>query len=102
MAKLFVGQRVRLVRAISRPDRNGMTGRIRGYDPRHVTTIGTRPAFFVDWDDGERDGYMRDGFSGYVTIPDSIEPILPSGHSAGDFSFSVLMDKCREGEVIPA
>ena len=31
-----------------------------------------------------------------------IEPILPDGHRAGDYSLSELIDRCRAGEGVPA
>lgn len=103
MATFFVGQRVRMVRPVSRLEMKDATGRIRDFNPSAIVPgVGSMSVVLVDWDDGERDGPKALGFSGYATHPDTIEPILPDGRRAGDFSFSELMDKCREGEGIPA
>jgi hypothetical protein len=32
----------------------------------------------------------------------TLEPILPEGHRAGDYSLSELMDRCKHGEGVPA
>jgi hypothetical protein len=38
----------------------------------------------------------------FAPLADQIEPIQPSGHCASDFSYQELMDKCREGQGVPA
>lgn len=101
MSRFFVGQRVRLVRPVKRIEKTGATGRIRGFNPSAVVPgVGAISVVLVDWDDGERDGPRRLGFSGWATDPNSIEPILPSGHRAGDYSLSDLLDRCRAGEGV--
>lgn len=37
-----------------------------------------------------------------VFEPHELEPILPDGHRAGDYSLSELLDRCRAGEGVPA
>ena len=42
--------------------------------------------------------------SGVVVFgyPDEYEPIIPSGERASDYSLSELLDRCKQGEGVPA
>lgn len=89
MSKFFVGQRVRVVRPLRKPESLGEERRIEG---------------FGFWPKSERracDCTIRLD-DGYVVAEFQLEPILPDGHRAGDLSFSELMDKCRAGEGVAA
>ena len=91
MAKFFVGQRVRVIRSVS--GQTGKTGRIthRGVWNRGDrlpcgnkladTILGWCNCFLL-LDDGEK----RPAHS------DNLEPILPEGHKAGDFSYEELLE----------
>lgn len=89
MSKFFVGQRVRIVRTYNYPQMRGVEARIMG--------------FYRDaWDgrkhyDGLELSVRTPHGAPYVALPDELEPILPEGHRAGDYSFHELMDRCREG-----
>lgn len=97
MSRFFVGQRVVLARPMF-PENAGKTGRIRGFCEVEMLFGGVADCE-VDWDDGDRDGFPgSDGFR-HWTATHQLEPILPSGHRSGDYSFTELMDRCRAGEV---
>lgn len=91
MSRFFVGQRVRIVRVIEAQEALGREGRIIGRIHWHecwaVSVDGIGPYY-----DGARYGFDDD----------QLEPILPSGHRAGDYSLSDLLDRCRAGEGVPA
>lgn len=79
--KFFVGQRVKLVRPLRRPERAGLEFRIKG---------------FGFW---PKDGKRRlcdctiELDSGNVVAAFQIEPILPSGHCAGEEGHCEPLDK---------
>lgn len=89
MSKFFVGQRVRVVWAPAHPEFVGFETRI------------DRVAY---------GGFAQLGYEWMVTIQGteyganspSLEPILPDGHRAGDYSLSQLLDSCKQGEGVPA
>lgn len=93
MAKFFVGQRVRLVRAC-KPSNSGLTGRIREIHPEVVGEGGVAINCRCDWDDGTSDAWGHWG-----THTSRLEPILPSGHRAGTESFQELMDRLNTEKV---
>lgn len=102
MAKFFVGQRVKLVRAFDcvSPSVQQAEGFFYGYG---FTDAGfVFPDGFVN--PSECDCYvMWDGLSGpHSQHTDQLEPIQPSGHRAGDYSLSDLLDRCRAGEGVAA
>ena len=93
MSKFFVGQRVRVVAEASAD--YGKETHIRGF------------RMFPDGDPGwEVDLPLLFGpVAGYthaVHRPHNLEPILPDGHRAGDYSLSQLLDRCKQGEGAPA
>lgn len=102
MAKFFVGQPVKLMwkRADSTTDRKvGAEGRIAVVGPWREGEINFRNRvmtsnsdYLVDWNDGD------DSF----VLSSQLEPILPDGHRAGDYSLSELLDRCRAGEGVAA
>lgn len=102
MATFFVGQRVRLVwkSVHSNTARKvGAEGRVAVVGPWRKGEINfrnkvmtTNSDYLVDWSDGD------DSF----VLSSQIEPILPDGHRAGDYSLSELLDRCRAGEGVPA
>jgi hypothetical protein len=88
MATFFVGQRVRIIGCEDMENR-----RYIGDEQRIVRfTVSGYPVL---------DCHPRPNGAN-CCAHHNLEPILPDGHRAGDFSFSELMDKCREGEGIPA
>lgn len=91
MATFFVGQRVRVVRVIEAQEALGREGRIIG-------RIHSHECWAVSVDGiGPRYKGVRYGFD-----DDQLEPILPDGHHAGDYSLSELLDQCKAGEGVPA
>ncbi len=97
MAKFFVGQRVR-VKFVCRPENKVLVG---------LETVVADLCWMPTWDEpiyGVREKPIVFDFGeGWVGFsPDQLEPILPSGHRASDFSFHELMDKCRQGEGVEA
>ncbi len=101
MATFFVGQRVRILFSNHWPQLAGQEGRIVRQANGRVDVYGVRGAWVVApqcWNSE----YPPYGAGHFAPHESQLEPILPEGHRAGDFSFSELMDKCREGEGIPA
>lgn len=106
MAKFFVGQRVRAVRC-NDPRNEGAEG--------NVTHIGCWNAL-----DKLPNGHLasngmdivvmfdRDMYCGFWTLRHAggsqscLEPILPSGHRASEYSLTELLDRCRAGEGVAA
>ena len=98
MSRLFMGQKVRVIRVERYQHLLGAEARVTQLD-----VIGMR-----------LDGSLIDGcvlldipapdMPGKFVAPppDWIEPILPDGHRAGDYSLSELLDRCRAGEGVPA
>lgn len=83
MSRFFVGQRVRIV-GVFYPDNAYLIGR-----EDVVRAV-------------EGNGFVLLTLVGALSGTDRIqerflEPILPEGHRAGDYSFRELMDRCREG-----
>ena len=91
MATFFVGQRVRVVRdLLNAPYTVGGEGRITQVDA--TNHLLARLGFKI----------MIDSFPAVYSHPDELEPIQPSGHRAGDYSLSELLDRCRAGEGVAA
>lgn len=102
MSKFFVGQRVKLVRAFDgvSPSAQKAEGFFYGYG---ITDAGfVFPDGFVN--PSQCDCYVVwDGLPGpHSQHTDQLEPILPEGHRAGDYSLSQLLDRCKQGEGVPA
>ena len=102
MSKFFVGQRVKLVRAFDgvSPSAQKGEGFFYGYG---ITDAGfVFPDGFVN--PSQCDCYVVwDGLPGpHSQHTDQLEPILPEGHRAGDYSLSQLLDRCKQGEGVPA
>lgn len=96
MIKFFVGQRVRLARPDHEENRD-RTGRI-SYIGRFANFTMIRGLIceegdcVVDWDNS----YWSPQFT------HQLEPILPDGHRAGDYTLSELLERCKQGEGVPA
>lgn len=91
MSSFFVGQRVRVVRDfLNAPHTVGGEGRI--------TSVNSRCPRYGKY--GFR--ILIDRFPFVRFQPDELEPILPEGHRAGDYSLSQLLDRCKHGEGLPA
>ena len=94
MAKFFVGQRVRIVRA-------EFAFHLIGTES---VVLGVNESFLSKHDGIFRHGYvrldMRDGDGArFFALPENLEPILPSGHTAGTESFQELMDRLNTQRV---
>lgn len=101
MSRFFIGQRVRVARLL---DHNpapydlravGLEGVVNALNCRNYGGWGmvgvTLPMPNILGDN-----------TGWAFRPDELEPILPEGHRAGDYSFSELLDRCQQGEGVPA
>ena len=99
MSRFFVGQRVRIVCPIS--PRNGCEARVIG--PLELMSFPQRGIQMFAHDVELLNG-IRISEHGHQLAypPHELEPILPSGHRAGDYSLSDLLDRCMAGEGVPA
>lgn len=94
MAKFFVGQRVRI---------NFPSSPFHGYEARVIGNLVIRyfptSGITKDCHDVELLDGTRTGKSGrqLAYAPCDLEPILPDGHRACDYSMSELLDRCRKG-----
>ena len=105
MATFFVGQRVR-VTYVYQPEYAhllGEEGRITEImeavfegAPEPVYGLDINPIEYEE-DPEDDDSFVIVGFG-----PEQLEPIQPSGHRAGDYSLSELLDRCRAGEGVCA
>jgi hypothetical protein len=50
----------------------------------------------------EYDGYTVEVDPRFGPKAEQLEPILPDGQRAGDYSLSELLDRCKQGEGMPA
>lgn len=98
MAKWFIGQRVRVVRALH-PENNGITGVITHFGPwgnhdilPNGNKLGGVADCFLSLDSPRHDGSLV-GASPF----DSLEPILYDGAQPIAESFEEMMGKLREG-----
>ncbi len=98
MATFFVGQRVRVVRVERYQHLLGAEARVTKLDVIGIRLDGSLIEGCVQLD------IPAPGYLGKFVAPppDWIEPILPDGHRAGDYSLSELLDRCRAGEGVPA
>lgn len=94
MAKFFVGQRVRIVRA-KHPENNGLTGVISHIGPwGRMDRLPSGDRLL----DRSADCYLRldrprhDGRTSGANDFDQLEPILPEGAAPSDFTFQQLME----------
>ncbi|MET3929542.1 hypothetical protein ABIE51_001429 [Lysobacter sp. OAE881] len=97
MSNFYVGQRVRIVRTYVYPQLLGVEAVI-----RTPLIRGRRNRDGFEWD-----GYGLSVAAGplhventqIIASPDQLEPILPSGHRSGEYSYTELMDRLKAGEV---
>lgn len=92
MATFFVGQRVK-VRFVRYRATDGWEA---GAEAR-ITAIGN-----FHPDGGKCDCVVVGSFGDAYPMFNQLEPILPDGHRAGDYSLSDLLDRCRAGEGVAA
>ena len=97
MSKFFVGQPVRIVRPwndMNFKDRINWI-RLRGSEGR-VSEVGClNQCLHV--------GVAVIAQGEEWVLPEyGLEPIIPDGHRAGDYSLSELLDHCKQGEGVPA
>ena len=100
MAKWFIGQRIRIVRACH-PENNGITGLITHFGPWNYgdtlpdgNKLDGVADCFISLDSPRHDGRYA-GASPF----DSLEPILYDGAQPIAESFEEMMGKLREGVV---
>lgn len=98
MSRFFVGQRVRIIRVERYQHLLGAEARVTKLDVIAMRFDGSLIDGYVLLDIQAPD--MPGQF--VATSPDFLEPILPDGHRAGDYSLSELLDRCRAGEGVPA
>lgn len=94
MAKFYVGQRVRVVRPVH-PQNMGLTASVSHIGPFKLGQF-TADGFRVPQDCDLAilcDGSCKPSCAQLWQI----EPIQPSGAVPSEYSFTELMDKCREG-----
>ena len=100
MPKFFVGQRVRILYSLSWPELKGLEGRVTATG----CTIGGgcyagRDAVLVApdiWGTAYAPYIGSEGGNIFAPTSDQLEPILPEGHKAGDFSYEKLLDHLKE------
>jgi len=92
MATYFVGQRVRIVLIWSHPELLGREGRITGPFEECWSP------FYGIWHGWPLDIRTSNGDQ-VVAEEEALEPILPSGHTAGTESFQELMDRLNTQRV---
>lgn len=97
MSKFFVGQMVRVVRPwrdmtlkdwLNWPRLQGAEGR--------VTEVGCTNSF------REVGIAIMVSNEEWILPEYGLEPILPGGHRASDYSLAELLDRCNQGEGVPA
>lgn len=94
MARLFIGQRVRIVGTVWLPVEGHPCG-----EPGVITAanvVGVTSFECFEW------GVETESGRFIACDSSDLEPILPSGHHASEFSYQELMDKCREGQGVAA
>ena len=102
MSRFFVGQRVKLVRSFdgispSSIDAEGFIHKFVFLPEGYVFPDGQ-----VNPSDCDCQVYWI-GLSGlYAQHTSQLEPVLPSGERASDYSLSELLDRCKQGEGVPA
>jgi hypothetical protein len=92
MIKFFVGQRVRIVGCANSQMSHhvGKEGRLLARSVRHIGS------WYVDTAPVARNGKKCSWGENHL------EPILPDGHRSGDYTLSELLDRCKQGEGVPA
>lgn len=90
MSKFFVGQRVRHRYSCTGRVPAGAEGSVAEIDPGHETLDGVGDCRVL-WDGLDATNLW--------SVFDQLEPILPSGHRSGDYSYPELMDRLKAGEV---
>lgn len=94
MAKFFVGQRVRIVGAVWLPIEGHPYG-----EPGVITaasTLGVTSFKWFEW------GVETESGRFIACDSSDLEPILYDGAAPSKYSYTELMDKCREGEGVAA
>jgi len=93
MSRFFVGQRVRFIRART------MCGAL--YQGLAARIILAQPSMLLQEDADF--GIQIEGSSESGAVREwQIEPIVPDGHRASDYSLAELLDRCNQGEGVLA
>ena len=94
MATFFVGQRVRIINAEISKFLIGTEARVIDPDVIGVHFGGTYRGVKTDAINAQGRPFIAEHWW--------LEPILPDGHRAGDYSLSELLDRCRAGDWVAA
>lgn len=106
MATFFVGQRVRIKWSCGWPELSGSEGRV--VELGRTITVGPNAGISGVtvapdiWGSEIAPHESLHGARRFTPLHEQLEPIQPSGHRAGDYSLSELLDRCRAGEGVPA
>lgn len=102
MPKFFVGQRVRILYSLGWPELKGKEGRVALCNAENTNekspTFG-KLGYEVAPDVWGTQYAPRPSSSGgaiFTPLGEQLEPILPEGHKAGDFSYEELLDHLKE------
>lgn len=100
MPKFFVGQRVRILYSKGWPELKGQEGRIVAVEHPIVwgPSAGSEGYLVAPdcWGTHKAPNNGLYGGNQFCPKPDQLEPILPEGHKAGDFSYEELLDHLKE------
>lgn len=99
MSRFFVGQRVRVVRPDSGSRVRGLCVGDEGVIESRDPYVDARVRVVGKINPTEMYSEPQETFPMFY---EELEPIQPSGHRAGDYSLSELLDRCRAGEGVPA
>lgn len=102
MPKFFVGQRVRILYSYGWPELNGKEGRVALCNAEISNE--KSPAFGKLGYEVAPDAWgtvfapraSSSGGSIFTPLGEQLEPILPEGHKAGDFSYEELLEHLEE------
>lgn len=95
MSKFFVGQRVRVARPDSGSLRRGLIVGDQGVVVSGDRLVDAYVSVAGKTNTKACGGPMND----FPMFDDELEPILPSGHRASDYSYTELMGRLKAGEV---
>ena len=100
MPKFFVGQRVRILYSHGWPELNGQEGRVVALNQEVATGPGKgSQGYYVApdcWGTHKAPYLGLHGGNGFCPLSEQLEPILPEGHKAGDFSYEELLEHLED------
>lgn len=92
MSKFFPGQPVRIVYCLMHPELSGLQTRVVS-GPHRFMSINSG---------GQYDGYRVEIDPHFAPRAEQLEPIVPEGERASDYSLCELLDRCKQGEGVTA